>query len=110
MPDAGSNQSATVQNAESMLHSALRQPGFLRNLAMAEPHTLTVVADGVPPKKEVHDERCRAVVMTHQVAEQDVGNVLIEPEGRHPAIVVTAIAVFKLLYRVDGVWHVRLRR
>src|SRR5262245_39418191 len=90
-----------MQDAQRLLHGALRETGFFRDLAVTLAFGAAPLADRSPPEEQVHDEGGRAVVVPHQVAQQHVDHVLVEAECKHATIVIKAIAGGKRLYRPD---------
>src|SRR5215831_16072837 len=79
----GTHQGTAVQNSQRLLHGALGETGLFGDLAMAQLDRLSSLTDRAPPQEQIDHKGRRAVVMTHQVAQQDVSNVFIEPEVSH---------------------------
>lgn len=110
VPAFGTDQAATVQNAQGVLYGALREPGFHGDLAMADLDALPALSHRAPPKEKVDDKGGRAMVVTDQVAEEHIRHVLVDSKGRHRAMFVNPIAKFKLLYSPECLWHGSGRR
>jgi predicted enzyme related to lactoylglutathione lyase len=111
VPPLRDDEPAAVQDPERLLNGALGQARLLGDLAVA--HALPLPAPSVrpPPEEEIDDERGRAVVVSDEIAQEDVDDVLVERESRHEATIpFTTIATRERLYRAEAVCHKSGRR
>jgi hypothetical protein len=72
-----------VQDPESLLDGAPRESGLLRDLAMREADPLAPRPDRLSPEEEIDEERGRAVVVTDEIAQEDVYDVVVDGERSH---------------------------
>ena len=70
-----------MEDAERLLDGALREPRLVGDLAVAEPRGRRALPVRAPPEQQEDEERGGRAVVAGEVAQEDVDDVGVEPEG-----------------------------
>src|SRR4051812_33273872 len=73
-------EAAAVEDSQSLLHGTLREARFFGDVAVAEADARRALAARAAPEEQVHEEGGGRAVVADEVAEQDVGDVVVQCE------------------------------
>jgi hypothetical protein len=72
-----------MQDSERMLDRAFGETGLFRQITVTEPYAFSTLTNRTPPQIQIDNESGSAVVMTDEVAQQDINYILVNSEARH---------------------------
>ena len=77
----GREELTTLQRGERGLHGALRQAGVVGQFAQAPGHRAPILSDGLTIEPDVDEKRRRLLVVSDEIAQQDIEHIVVNGHG-----------------------------